>query len=606
MPSVDGHVPGDDHEPGATPPARPAALLGNQAAARMLSTEGARPEAVIGLTAASNRAVARMLDPAAGGGSLTPDVADRIAAQRGGGAPLPDTLRSPMEQHLGTDLGGTRVHTDDTADTLARSLGAEAFTTGNDIFFSAGSYAPQSAAGRELIAHEAVHVAQQSGRIGFSGRVSDPSDAAEVEARAIAPAVARSAEASATAVPATGVAGRDVHLAPDTEAGPTPAIAGYDLRRRDSNGRVTVLEDRLQVGDQVAVNVNFTGDPQALGPESAWITGLTGLNPTGFRWVRPGTYQITFDATSIGTAHGAVHLHVPTLEPVQLDLRVDVEMDAQKFINLASGANTVVDNAYKAAKLWMLGLCIAYGTAYKRHTDALEDQAESDQLAADLILGAALAFVPGGLGGLAGAAMKRKQAGDFLIDGVKDLTKYGLRSGAQVGVNQAFPSGGGGLSAFPTDPREWRNEVETSVEAESLQVGLHLQAWQRMAIAEDPTFALNFDPMAAVNSALSISGQTPGSLPKVDQTRTADDFERGMWMQWLVSFGYRIVTVRHNYVTLPYVSIGRDKDMVLDNARKKVVDRCEALGLDIAPFMETARKNAQAVADARNRKRDAE
>lgn len=40
-------------------------------------------------------------------------------------------------------------------------MSARAFTSGNDVFFGAGEYQPQTAAGQRLIAHELTHVIQQ-------------------------------------------------------------------------------------------------------------------------------------------------------------------------------------------------------------------------------------------------------------------------------------------------------------------------------------------------------------------------------------------------------------------------------------------------------------
>jgi hypothetical protein len=84
-----------------------------------------------------------------------------IRQARGSGQPLPGRVRGPMEQQLGADLDGVRLHTDARADQLSRSLQAQAFTTGSDIFFRRGGYAPGSAAGRHVLAHELAHVAQQ-------------------------------------------------------------------------------------------------------------------------------------------------------------------------------------------------------------------------------------------------------------------------------------------------------------------------------------------------------------------------------------------------------------------------------------------------------------
>lgn len=53
-----------------------------------------------------------------------------------------------------------RVHTDAGAANAARAIGARAFVQGNAIYFDRGEYAPESSAGRALLAHEIAHVAQ--------------------------------------------------------------------------------------------------------------------------------------------------------------------------------------------------------------------------------------------------------------------------------------------------------------------------------------------------------------------------------------------------------------------------------------------------------------
>lgn len=87
----------------------------------------------------------------------------RIEQARGRGAPLPETVLQDMQAQLGQDLSQVRIHTDDEASALCKELSARAFTVGNDIFFDAGEYAPESDAGRELLAHELTHVVQQDG-----------------------------------------------------------------------------------------------------------------------------------------------------------------------------------------------------------------------------------------------------------------------------------------------------------------------------------------------------------------------------------------------------------------------------------------------------------
>lgn len=78
------------------------------------------------------------------------------------GKPLEDDVRSDFESRFGTDFSEVRVHTGATADAAANAINAEAFTTGNDIFFANGAYDPDSNSGKELLAHELTHVVQQN------------------------------------------------------------------------------------------------------------------------------------------------------------------------------------------------------------------------------------------------------------------------------------------------------------------------------------------------------------------------------------------------------------------------------------------------------------
>ncbi len=120
-------------------------------------------------------------------GLVHPDVEAAIAASRGGGRRLDGGIATQLEGALGDSMQDVRVHTDPQAQALTRAVSARAFTVGNDIFFSPGEYNPSSAAGAELIAHEAAHVVQQRGAA-QSGplTVSQPGDAMEREAEAVA------------------------------------------------------------------------------------------------------------------------------------------------------------------------------------------------------------------------------------------------------------------------------------------------------------------------------------------------------------------------------------------------------------------------------------
>ncbi|WP_257389598.1 DUF4157 domain-containing protein, partial [Tahibacter caeni] len=86
------------------------------------------------------------------------------------GQPLDAAVRHTMQRRYGKDLSPVRVHHDTAAARSARDLGAQAWTTGNDIVFGAGRYAPQTSAGRALIAHELAHVVQRDAAPGIVQR----------------------------------------------------------------------------------------------------------------------------------------------------------------------------------------------------------------------------------------------------------------------------------------------------------------------------------------------------------------------------------------------------------------------------------------------------
>ncbi len=88
--------------------------------------------------------------------------------QGGSGEPLPPPTLRLLERVLGEDLADVRVR----EGPEARSIGALAFTVGNDIFFAPGLYQPHDAEGVALLGHEVAHVVQQR-----QGRVSVPAGA---------------------------------------------------------------------------------------------------------------------------------------------------------------------------------------------------------------------------------------------------------------------------------------------------------------------------------------------------------------------------------------------------------------------------------------------
>lgn len=81
----------------------------------------------------------------------------------GVGSPLPASERKFMEPRFGYSFADVRVHTNSRANAMASSLGARAFTSGNDIVFGHGEWTGSSGGDRRLLAHELTHVIQQRG-----------------------------------------------------------------------------------------------------------------------------------------------------------------------------------------------------------------------------------------------------------------------------------------------------------------------------------------------------------------------------------------------------------------------------------------------------------
>lgn len=79
----------------------------------------------------------------------------------GGGQPLDAQTRSYMEPRFGANFSDVRIHTDSHAAQSSEALSARAYTVGSDIAFKSGEYAPGSADGKRLLAHELTHVLQQ-------------------------------------------------------------------------------------------------------------------------------------------------------------------------------------------------------------------------------------------------------------------------------------------------------------------------------------------------------------------------------------------------------------------------------------------------------------
>jgi len=113
-------------------------------------------------------------------GGVPHNMESQLRAARGGGMPLPSGLKSMMEGSFGRDLSSVRIHTDSAAASMSDSIDARAFTSGQDIYFNAGEFSPDTKQGQRLIAHEITHTLQQCGGIAREEKKKTPKPKVEV------------------------------------------------------------------------------------------------------------------------------------------------------------------------------------------------------------------------------------------------------------------------------------------------------------------------------------------------------------------------------------------------------------------------------------------
>ena len=107
------------------------------------------------------------------GESQVPPIVHDVLRSPGSG--LDAYTRAFFEPRFGRDLSGIRVHADPRAAESARAVAALAYTVGRDVVFGSGQYAPQTTAGRHLLAHEITHTLQQ-------GAAATPASDLQIEA----------------------------------------------------------------------------------------------------------------------------------------------------------------------------------------------------------------------------------------------------------------------------------------------------------------------------------------------------------------------------------------------------------------------------------------
>jgi len=97
-------------------------------------------------------------------GNPAPPIVSEVLSS-GSGQPMEPTTSDFMESRFGQDFSDVRIHTDSRASESAEAINALAYTSGSDIVFGEGQYAPETDSGKHLLAHELTHTVQQGGGV---------------------------------------------------------------------------------------------------------------------------------------------------------------------------------------------------------------------------------------------------------------------------------------------------------------------------------------------------------------------------------------------------------------------------------------------------------
>lgn len=93
-----------------------------------------------------------------------PVSSNEVVGLMGPGKVLSPEVQLQLAARYQHDFSNVRVHDDVSADYLAKTFGARAFAADRHIGFRRGKYDPASSAGRELLVHEAGHIASATRR----------------------------------------------------------------------------------------------------------------------------------------------------------------------------------------------------------------------------------------------------------------------------------------------------------------------------------------------------------------------------------------------------------------------------------------------------------
>jgi hypothetical protein len=301
------------------------------------------------------------------GGAVGPAIADRIRAQQGNGAALELNVQRKMEAGFGHNFADVRVHADGEADTLSRSVSANAFTLGSDIFLSREAATAGAYGGDRLLAHELTHVVQQRGASqGGTLSVSASGDREEHEAAAVADAVSAGNPGRVPAAVQHGRAG----------------IAPMRIQRDKETSAQDMAEMKRQMAE-MQQDMAEMKQQQAVGKNKQAATALD-LRWRGIFGERMASYK-----QAIWRITGGIDAAAQGFSDAQVAQSQTDQLEAQFF-------GLVASVAFAGAFEWVAGMGLkGLGTAATKIGSRVKDV---DTAVAEIGEGAAAISLPGGPG----------------------------------------------------------------------------------------------------------------------------------------------------------------------------------------------------------------
>jgi hypothetical protein len=272
----------------------------------------------------------------------------------------------------------------------------------------------------------------------------------------------------------------------------------------------------------------------------------------------------------------------------------------KKFLEDIEDTDRYILLANMKSKAWLGSIGNAYYNAWDQHNKTLEAQKEENEsssigaLIGGFILDAALSFVTGGIGGLVAKKMRGivgkdpTNHGAFMLDGIKDLSKFGVKSAGGKAIGMIKEGDAGVVEPYPIDPFLWKGREEVRINTELGMVTQKMIEWTTKVKTKDPDFDYQFDPVQAVRESLSVRGIPVDTLVPVNEEQEAKNFEKGFWASWLKEYAYSANLYGATSIEDPVLQIPIKKTPI-----SEIVKRCKEIGLDAAPYVEASKQRAK-------------